>query len=241
MLDLYVTGTASRIGKTLITAGIAAIMQSLGYKSGVYKPIQCNAITQNGFTISPDIAFIKQIEPFLITECSYIFKSFSAPILAAEVENVTITMEKIINDYQKVNKQCEVTLVDGEGGLMTPIAVNHVTSDIPKNLNIPILIIAKPNLETVNETLTTINYAKSIGLKISGVIINKFPYNTPDPDIQAIPRLIEEYSDARVVGIVDDFGIYRKFSAGILIEHILNNVDIEAIFKIKIPKLNNNF
>ena len=64
-----------------------------------------------------------------------------------------------------------------------------------------------------------------------------YPENTLDINIRTAPRLIEEYSDAKVLGIIKDFGKYTKLNAGILIDTILNNVDIEEIFKIKIPKL----
>ena len=73
-MHIFVTGTDTDVGKTVVTAGIAAVMQSLGYQAGVYKPFQSGAIERNGFYISPDLAFVKKMDFYIETLCTYILK-----------------------------------------------------------------------------------------------------------------------------------------------------------------------
>lgn len=236
-MNIFVTGTSSGVGKTLISAGLATIMQSLGYASAVYKPIQTGAKEKQTFLQAPDLAFVKQIDQFLATYCTYLLKSDAVPAIGAEYARTTIDITKIQKDYKKIAKSADTVLVEGVGGLLTPISPTMFNIDIAKCLNLPILIITYPDSSSLNNTLLTVNYAKSQGIEICGVIVNMYPENTLDINIRTAPRLIEEYSDAKVLGIIKDFGKYTKLNAGILIDTILNNVDIEEIFKIKIPKL----
>lgn len=236
-MNIFVTGTNSGVGKTLISAGLATIMQSLGYTSAVYKPIQTGAKEKQTFLQAPDLAFVKQIDQFLATYCTYLLKSDAVPAIGAEYARTTIDITKIQKDYKKIAKSVDTVLVEGVGGLLTPITPTMFNFDIAKYLGLPILIVTYPDASSLNNTLLTINYAKSQGVEICGVIVNMYPENTLDINVRTAPRLIEEYSDAKVLGIIKDFGKYTKLNAGVLIDTILNNVDIEEIFKIKIPKL----
>ena len=235
-MNIFVTGTNAGIGKTLIGAGLATIMQSLGYCSAVYKPIQTGAIEKQTFLQAPDLALVKQIDQFLTTYCTYLLKSPAAPVVGAEYANTSIDLMKIQTDYRRIASKADALIVEGTGGLLTPISPTMYNSDIAKCLELPLLIITGADSGSLNNCLLTLNYAKEHNIDVSGVIVNKYPENTLDISIRTTPRLIEEYSDAKVVGIIKYFE--KSFNAGVLIDTILNNVDIEEIFKIKIPKLN---
>lgn len=238
MLDVFVTGTDSGVGKTIISAGLAIIMQSLGYTACIHKPIQTGGENKNGFLQAPDIAYIKKLDPFIVTDATYVFVEKTTPVIASEMENNPVNPYIIKRNYEKLKRNAEVIITDTEGGLFTPIGVNMSMIDIAKQLNQPVLVVVTAEADMVNKAILNINAAKSYGLDIAGVIINKFPIYTVDSCLNSAHRLIEEYSDAKVVGIVPDFG-YNTITAGLLIDNILNNVDIEALFKIKIPKLSN--
>lgn len=237
-MHIFVTGTDTDVGKTLITAGLAAVMQSLGYKAGVYKPVQSGAEEKNGFLVSPDLAFVKKMDFYVETFCSYLLKEPAAPYIAAEIEKKEIDFELIQKDYQNIKEKCEMVLVEGAGGLMVPVAPNKVMGDIAKFLDIPVLIVARPNLGTVNHTILTINQAKSMGLDVAGVVINQYPLGTKNAAIKTAPRLIEEYTDASILGVVPYMHFFDATKPGEIINTFLNSIDLEKIFRIKIPKLN---
>ena len=90
MLDLFITGADEYSDKIFVTAGLAATMQSLGYSCGVYKPVDICAVENNGYIQSPDLLFVKFVDPYIKTYFSYLFKSNSAPILAAAAEKVRV-------------------------------------------------------------------------------------------------------------------------------------------------------
>lgn len=237
MLNIFITGTDTDIGKTFVTAGLAATMQSLGYSTCVYKPVQSGAIEKNGFMQAPDLAFVKNIDPYIKTASSYLLKEPTAPSIAAELENVLIDKNVIQKDYEALSKESDCMIVEGAGGLMVPVAPKFMMVDLIKMLNLPVVIVARPDLGTVNHTILTINQAISNGINVRGVIINNFPEHTNDVSIKSGPRLIEEYSDAKILGVVKHFNNPNKINPSDLITTILNGIDIESVFDVKIAKL----
>lgn len=237
MLNIFVTGTDINVGKTFITTGLAATMQSLGYSTCVYKPVQTGSLSVNGFMQSPDLAYVKNIDPYIKTYSSYLLKAPAAPVIAAEMENTIIDRNIIKRDFDSLVKEQDCTITEGTGGLMTPLAQNYLISDLIKTLGSPLVFVIKPDSGTVSQTLLAINHAAAKGLKIRGVIINNFPESTNDIDVKTAPRLIEEYSDAKILGIVKNFIDVKRINPSDLITNILNGVDIESVFDVKIAKL----
>ncbi len=238
MLNIFITGTEDNVGKTFITAGLAATMQSLGYTTCVYKPVETGAIEKNGFAQSPDLVFIKTIDPYIKTSSTYLLKQKSSPLIAAETENISIDRILIKKDYDEIKKECDCTIIEAPGGIMTPIAPKFLVSDMIKDLEIPIVIVIKPDSAIINKSLLTINHAESKGLKVRGVIINNIPEKTDDIDLKNTPRIIEEYTNTKILGILKNFPQKRKLDPNNLITDTLNGIDIESVFDVKIAKLN---
>lgn len=237
MLNIFVTGTDSNVGKTFITAGIAATMQSLGYSTCVYKPVETGAIKKNGFGQSRDLVFVKNIDPYIQIHSTYLLKEQAPPIISAEAENIIIDKNFIKKDYDLISNEQDCTILEGTGGIMTPLAPNFLISDLIKTLDLPAVIIARPDSGMINQTLLTINHALSKGIKVRGVIINHFPEAARSINIKSAPRLIEEYSDVKILGIVKSFNNADRISPSELITNILNGVDIESVFDVNIAKL----
>lgn len=230
-MNLFVTGTDTGVGKTFITAGIAATMIAEGAKVGVYKPAQSGASRdKNRNFIADDIEFVKKVAPDAKTKCSYILESPSAPSVAADIEDITIDKDIIKKDYEEIKKTCDITLVEGAGGLMTPYVKDFFAADIAKMLNLPILIVARADLGTINHTLLTVEYAKKRGLKIAGIIINNYPEGTTDITIKTAPMLIQKYSQVDFVNTVPKN--QNPFGAGIF-ELVSKHVNIPGLLSIK--------
>ena len=235
MLNIYITSGNKKDGKTFVTAGLAATMQSLGYKTSVYKPIQTSGIEINGFMQSPDLTFIKSIDPYINTHFSYLFKSNLEPLIASEKENEIINIELIKNEYNKILSNSDCTILDGDGGLLSPIATSLQTTDMLKYLQIPILFIINPKEDSINDALLSIYTAQEKRLDIRGVIINNIKDNCPKELLTATTRIIEEYSNVKILGLIPHLG--TKIIPEELITGILNGIDIESVFKVKIEKL----
>ncbi len=235
MLNLYVTSSNRREGKTFLSAGLAATMQSLGYSTSVYKPIQTNGIEHNGFMQSPDLTYVKTIDPYINTHFSYLYKSGMEPLIASELENEPIDIELIAKEYQRIAATSDCTIIDGDCGLLSPIAPNVQTVDLVKKLQLPSVFVVTPREDSINDTLLSIYTAQEKGLEIRGVVINNIKEDCPKNLLNAIPRVIEEYTNIKILGLISH--IDGKFSPEDLITNVLNGVDIESLFNVKIEKL----
>ncbi len=235
MLNLYITSAKHGDGKTFISSGIAATMQSLGYSTSVYKPIQTGGVEINGFIQSPDITFIKSIDPYINTHYSYMFKTKAEPLIAAEAENEAIDIELINGEYSKLIYNSDCTIVDGDSGLLSPIAAAVQTVDLVKRMQVPCLLIVTPKEDSINDALLSIYTAQEKGVEIRGVIINNIHQDCPKTLLTSITRVIEEYSNINILGLMPYLG--EKVIPEDLITGILNGIDIESIFKVKIEKL----
>ena len=107
-----------------------------------------------------------------------------------------------------------------------------------KRLNIPVLIVTKPNEDAVNNTLMTIACAAEKGIDVRGVIINDIPADCPNELLTSIPRIIEEFTNVKVLGLVPH--LQEEYTPEDLITAILNGIDIESVFNVKIEKLDMN-
>ena len=238
MLNLYITSANKGDGKTFVSAGIAATMQSLGYSTCVYKHIQTSGIELKGFMQSPDLTFIKSIDPYINTHFSYLFKTNSEPLIAAEKENEFIDIELINTEYQRIISNTDCVLLDGDNGLLSPIAPSLQTADMIKKLQIPVLFVITPKEDSINDTLLSIYTAQEKGIDIRGVVINNIREGCSKELLTAITRVVEEYSNVSILGLLPHLG--EKIVPEELITSVLNGIDIESIFRVKIEKLDFN-
>jgi len=235
MIKLGITSTGYKKGKTFVSAGLASTMQSLGYATCVYKPVHTGGIEKNGFMQSQDLTFVKTMDPYIGTKFTYLFKSEQEPVIAAEIENARIDKYFIQNDFNVISEKYDCGIIDGNGGIASPIAANFSEADLFKFLRIPVLVVVTPQKDTVNEAILSINYAQQKNVDVRGVVINDYPEFSSDDCIKNIPRLIEEYTDVKILGIIEH--LKSPYTSNDLIATILNGTDVESIFDLKIEKL----
>lgn len=238
MLNIYISSANKKEGKTFISAGLSATMQSLGYATSVYKPVQTNGIELNGFMQSPDLTMIKTIDPYINTYFSYLFKSDLTPLVASEKENKIIDLDKIFSDYNKILTNSDCTIIDGNNGLLSPLAPSVQNIDLIKKLQIPVLFIVTPEKNSVDDILSTLYVALNNGIQTRGVIINDIKENCSKDVLTSFTRIIEEYSGINILGLMPYLG--SKIEPEDLITGILNGIDIESVFNVKIEKLDFN-
>lgn len=235
-MNIFVIGTEFGVGKTFVTAGLSALMQSLGYNTGVYKPIQTHSVEDGSLLISPDLAFVKLADSYITTYATYLLKSHSDPCLAFENEKIELNTEKIMTDYSLLARKCDTVIVEGNGSILTPLNSDLYSIDIAKILNLPVVIVTKPDINSLSNVLLMVQKIRDYGLTLHGIIINKYPVGTSDTSIKAFPRLVEEHSNTKIIGVIREFK-NESIKASMLIDTILNGVDLEKTFSMKIPKL----
>ena len=237
MNNIFISSINNGDGKTVISAGVAAIMQSFGYKTGIYKPIQIGASEHGDYLLSPDLKFVKLLDPYIITHCTYMIKEKVSPAVICEEKKLDITLEEINTDYSLLSKKTDTLIVEAPSGLMIPLNKSLFTYHIPLKLKLPVVFVVTPSTNSINHYLTEINTAKTLGINIRGVIINKYSVYSESKEIKTFPSLIEKYSDVKVIGLIRNFK-GKTVNSSTLINEILNGIDLEDLFKMKISKLN---
>ncbi|MCQ2743450.1 MAG: dethiobiotin synthase [bacterium] len=235
MLNLYITSPSKAEGKTFITAGLATVMQSLGYKTAVYKPIQLSGLENSGFMQSPDLTLVKKLDPYIDTHFTYLFKGQSDPLTASEAEDTIIDLDYIFKDAKKFAMTSDCIILDGEGGIMTPIAHELQNIDLINKLQTPVLFVVTLNENSINNILLSIHCAVANGISINGVVINNIKSEEENKKLTTLIRIIEEYSDAKVLGMLRHLG--KNITPEELMTGVLNGIDIESVFNVKIAKL----
>lgn len=200
---IFVTGTDTGAGKTIVSAVIARLAALSGLKTAVMKPVTSGCISRNGVRISEDAelaacgAGITALPP---ESTPYLLEAPLAPSVSAEKEGIRIDLEKIAADYATLTAANDFTVVEGAGGLMVPLAGGLLVADLIRRLDLPVIVAARPGLGTVNHTLLTCFAARQMGITVTGVIICGFP-DAPDEAEASAPHLIGSLSGAPLLGI----------------------------------------
>lgn len=183
--SLFITATDTGVGKTIVTAGLARALQRMGYDVGVMKPIATGGRIQRTkrrkLCVSSDAVFLKKasgVKDDLDLINPVCLVPPLAPSAAAHIAKQSVNLKRIHKAYQTLRKQHEILLVEGIGGLLVPIKDNYFVSDFIKDFKLPVLVVSRPNVGTINHTLLTINLARAKKLSIKGFLFNSTqPYH----------------------------------------------------------------
>ncbi len=203
---IFITGTDTGVGKTVVSAALALTLKQSGNKVAVMKPVQTG--TDSGGNL--DIEFIQSVIETnypLDNVCPYRFSHPLAPLVAANLVGERIDLERIKSCYYKLASIHDTVIVEGAGGLLVPLTDNYLMSDLASNLGLSLIIVTRPSLGTLNHTLLTVESAKARGLKVMGIIINQFP-SYPGLAERTNPELILKMTGEPILGILPfDLGI----------------------------------
>jgi dethiobiotin synthetase len=181
----FVTATDTGVGKTFVTAALAAALRARGRDVAVFKPVQSGALADDP---AGDAALLG-------ADCIYAFKAALAPIVAAGREGKTIELAPILERARELEQEQEILLVEGAGGLLVPLSEELDVAGMAAALGLPLLIVARAGLGTVNHILLTIEAAQARGLEVAGVILD----GDGDESTSDNPAMIEATSGIRVL------------------------------------------
>lgn len=235
MPGIFITGTDTDIGKTAVAAGLAGALRLRGYNVGVMKPVQSGATLRNGKLYSQDAELMKvaagsQDEDELI--CPVLLKEALAPSIAAKIEGRSVDLVLILDSYDELNRRHDIVIVEGAGGIAVPVKDNFLISDLTLLLGLPIIIVARPGLGTINHTFLTIEYARKCGIHVIGVIINNYNGGMAD---ETNPGIISSLTGIPILGIIphDPIICTECGELGGIVSLVQNHIDIEAIIGVK--------
>ncbi|MGI4851103.1 MAG: dethiobiotin synthase [Janthinobacterium lividum] len=153
-MKIFITGTDTNVGKTIISSWLCA---HSGYD--YCKPIQ------TGGDLERDCLQISQLSGVKIHAESYLLQDPVSPHLAASKENINIDLEKIILP------EVDNLIIEGAGGVLVPLNEKALMIDLIKWLNVPVIVVARTSLGTINHTLLTLKALQMRKIPILGVIL----------------------------------------------------------------------
>ena len=172
---IFITGTDTGVGKTLIACGFAALFREYGLSVGVMKPAETGCVEKDGELIPEDAMRLKEAagsaEP-LENICPYRLVDALAPSVAAERVGVRIDIARIQRIYDEIASRNDVMIVEGAGGLLVPLLPHYTYADLAKLLKIPVIVVAANRLGAINHLTLTLESAAAHGLRIAGYVWN---------------------------------------------------------------------
>jgi len=202
---LFITGTDTGVGKTLIAGAIARILTDAGLKVGVFKPIATGCNRRWEGLVSYDTEFLadcanSDLSLSTITPVGYVTPA--APIVSAAREGHPIDFDSIASAYKDICENSDLIIVEGIGGVRVPLTAEFDVLNLAVEFGLPVVVVARPNLGTINHTLMTIDCIRAAKLKIAGVVINGFNATEATLAEDTAGQVITQCSGVNILAVV---------------------------------------
>ena len=221
MKSLFITGTDTDIGKTYVTAGLAVTLRKMGIDVGVMKPFAAGTPQKKGFK-SEDVEILSQAaqtsDPERLVNPQF-FQMSASPYTASKSLKVKVNIKTIISSFKKLKKLHSMLLVEGMGGIMTPILKNYYVTNLIKEMKIPTIIVTSAKIGTVNHTIMTCKMCEKYQIPIKGIIINNFEEN--GYELKILKRDLKSLTGVPILGAISyidnlsDNSLYKNFKKNI--------------------------
>lgn len=171
LAGLFVTGTDTGVGKTVVACALARALRARGRGVGVLKPCE-TGVGAEGPLDALALRAAAGVDDALGEVCPERFALPAAPSVAAAAEGKAVDLERIRAAARRLRARHEILLVEGAGGLLVPLAPGFAMADLAVELGLPLLVAARAELGTINHTLLTLEAAERRGLALAGVVIS---------------------------------------------------------------------
>ena len=173
---IFITGTDTGIGKTYVARLL--LEGFMDCRAATYmKPVQTGCVRDpQGNLAAPDFDYVMKngahMSATIDDHVPYRFEPTCSPHLAASLAGVTISLEYIRGKYSRVSDKKSITVVEGAGGVLTPLSETATMLDLMLHLRLPVVIVTTPRVGTLNHTLLTIKALTDIGIEPAGLVVN---------------------------------------------------------------------
>ncbi|MDP7638366.1 MAG: dethiobiotin synthase [Candidatus Hydrogenedentes bacterium] len=206
---VFITGTDTDIGKTIVTAGLLRVLRKQGVNACSMKPIQTGALPGPGGLDAIDLTFhhkaaemkVARKEYDVMAPCCY--EPECSPHLAGRMAGEYPDMEKIVSCYRQLVERYDLALVEGAGGVYCPIDESQTMLDLMARLKLPVVLTARRGLGTINHSLLSINAIRNRGLELLGVVFNESEDIERDYIRKDNVGAVEKFGDVAILGDID--------------------------------------
>lgn len=226
---LFVIGTDTAVGKTTVSAALLRHALRRGRRPIPFKPVETGCMAEPA-----DAAMLWQAArpPIPQSEvCLYALRLPAAPALAAGADAIRIDLDRIVERAHALAESGDFLLVEGAGGLLVPYVDALTTADLARRLSLPLLIVARTALGTVNHTALTVREAARSGLDIAGVIFNR-TIAQPGPHEPGNALLVTTLTGQHVLGTLPFLSTAARADPDLLADALEGSVAEEALSKL---------
>lgn len=173
---IFITGTDTGVGKTTLAGAIARTLRSAGVDVGVMKPVETGCRLRNGKLIRADATYLKQAaqsNDSLDLMNPYPYRAPLAPRAASQLEGKMIDFDTLVDAYHLLCRRHSFVIVEGAGGLLVPLTERGDILDLILLFKLPVLVVARSGLGTLNHTLLTLRCGSAAGIRFTGVVFNQ--------------------------------------------------------------------
>ncbi len=211
---IFIIGTDTGVGKTVVGAGLALCLRDRGIKVGVMKPVATGCMSSNRHLYSQDAIYLFEAaeNEYPLLSNPIRFRNPLAPHVASQIEKKPVDLKKIFWAYREIRQIYDFIIVEGIGGLLVPFSDNYFVADLVKEFALPVVIVARTGLGTINHTLLTVQAARNRGLSIKGIILNGMPQANFSVAELTNPRIIQDLTGLPILGVIpqmDDVNVER--------------------------------
>jgi len=210
MKSYFIAGTDTDVGKTYIAAGLARHLKLEGFDIGIMKPYAAG-LHKNQPYKSKDVEILANAAKINDSDeliNPYFFTIPASPFTAAKQLQISIDNNLVLESFKKLSSLHKIMLVEGMGGILTPIFKNYFMTNLIQDLGLDTIIITRTRIGTVNHTLLTCKICERFDISIKGIIINDF--DSTGYNANNLKNDLEELTNIPVLGIipqVDSFDI----------------------------------
>ncbi|MDO9081380.1 MAG: dethiobiotin synthase [Desulfuromonadales bacterium] len=201
---IFVTGTDTGVGKTIVSAALAHFLTERGLKVGVMKPAESGVSAPAHLGDDGKLLQWAANSQDSVEEISpYRLRAPLSPAQAAEKDNCFIDFSSLVATAHTLGKRHDFLIIEGAGGLMTPLSGGLLMADLAKAIGLPLLVVTTARLGTLNQTLLTIFAAQQMGIPVAGYMINRMPAQ-PDEAAETAPHTLSSLASADILGVLPE-------------------------------------
>lgn len=192
----FITGTDTGVGKTVVAGAFIRALGMLGVRACGMKPVESGCLREGDVLIPRDGEFLKNIahmEESIEQVTPVRLESPLAPYVAAGLEGRKIDISLCRREFERLSRKYEAVVVEGIGGILVPITEDYFVIDMIREMELPLVVVSRPVLGTINHTLLTVREALGEGITVAGVVINYSRQAGGGLDERTNPAAIEEF------------------------------------------------
>lgn len=203
---IFVTGTDTGVGKTVVAGALAALLRSRGIGVGVMKPVASGCRQIDGELHCADAQFLKTCAGVSDLEREIVpvrLRHPLAPYVAARLEKKKIDLKAVLRQFQQLRRRHDFLIVEGVGGWLVPITAKLTVADLAAEMRLPVLVVARLSLGTINHTLLTVNEIRRRKLSLAGVCFNQgVPSRESGLAEKTNPSVVQELAGVPIAGLL---------------------------------------